>query len=150
MFEDRSIEVLAYNLETVLAEKLETVISRASTNTRMRDFYDIRVLLQLYGPTLDTNTLSAALYATARKRGSVQLLSETEDVLVELLSNTYMKELWERYHSKFQYASDLSWDAVMDAVRGLCVKAGLAVEPPKDISLIKQAPKGKPRGVPER
>ena len=116
----------------------------------MRDFYDIRVLLQLYGPTLDTNTLSAALYATARKRGSVQLLSETEDVLVELLSNTYMKELWERYHNKFQYASDLSWDAVMDAVRGLCVKAGLAVEPPKDISLIKQAPKGKPHGVPER
>lgn len=150
MFENRSIEVLAYNLETVLAEKLETVISRASANTRMRDFYDIRVLLQLYRPTLDTNTLSAALYATARKRGSVQLLLETEDVLVELLSNTYMKELWERYHNKFQYASDLSWDAVMDAVRGLCVKAGLAVEPPKDISLIKQAPKGKSHSVPER
>lgn len=49
MFENRSIEVLAYNLETVLAEKLETVISRASTNTRMRDFYDIRILLQLLG-----------------------------------------------------------------------------------------------------
>lgn len=150
MFEDRAIEVLAYNLETVLAKKLETVISRASTNTRMRDFYDIRILLQLYGPTLDTNPLSAALYATARKRGSVQLLSEAEEVLVELLNSTYMKYLWERYRNKFQYASDLPWDAAMDAVRSLCIKAGLAVEPPKDISLIKQAPKEKSHGVPER
>ena len=78
------------------------------------------------------------------------MLSEAEEVLVELLSSTYMKELWERYHNKFQYASDLSWDTVMDAVRSLCVKAGLAVEPSKDISLIKQTPKGKPHSVPER
>jgi predicted nucleotidyltransferase component of viral defense system len=52
MFEERAIEILAYSLETVLAEKLETVISRATTNTRMRDFYDLHILCQLYGGTL--------------------------------------------------------------------------------------------------
>ncbi len=68
MLEERSIEVWAYNLETVLAEKLETVISRNITNTRMRDFYDIHILKQLYGETLSTSMLWDALAATAKKR----------------------------------------------------------------------------------
>lgn len=57
MLEDRSIDVWAYNLETVLAEKLETIITRTTTNTRMRDFYDIAILQQLYGSTLDPHVL---------------------------------------------------------------------------------------------
>lgn len=61
MLEERSIDIWAYNLETVMAEKLETLISRAVTNTRMRDFYDIHILLRLYGNTLDTNVLGEAL-----------------------------------------------------------------------------------------
>lgn len=150
MFEDRTIEVLAYNLETVLAEKLETVISRATTNTRMRDFYDICILLQLYGKTLDTNTLAAALYATARKRETNQRLPDAEEILVELLNSTYMQELWKRYCAKFQYAADLSWDDAIDAVRSLCMQAGLAVEPPKNISLIRQSAKEKHRSELER
>ena len=68
MLEERAIEVWAYNLETVLAEKLETVISRNITNTRMRDFYDIHILKQLYGETLSTSMLWDALAATAKKR----------------------------------------------------------------------------------
>ena len=69
MLEDRSIDVWAYNLETVLAEKLETIITRTTTNTRMRDFYDIAILQQLYGSSLDPNVLHDALLATAYKRG---------------------------------------------------------------------------------
>lgn len=65
MLEDRSIDVWAYNLETVLAEKLETIITRTTTNTRMRDFYDIAILQQLYGSTLDPHVLHDALLATA-------------------------------------------------------------------------------------
>lgn len=76
MLEDRSIAILAYNLETVLAEKLETIITRTTTNTRMRDFYDISVLLQLYGDTLNRQFLHELL-ATARKRGTERHLSET-------------------------------------------------------------------------
>ena len=85
-----------------------------------------------------------------QEAGINTLPRDMKEALEIFKQSTYMKELWDRYHNKFQYASDLSWDTVMDAVRGLCVKAGLAVEPPKDISLIKQAPKGKPHGVPER
>ena len=67
MLEDRSIDIWAYNLETVLAEKLETIITRTTTNTRMRDFYDIYILDQLYGNTLNRQTLYNALLATAKK-----------------------------------------------------------------------------------
>lgn len=68
--EERTIVVLAYNLETVLAEKMETIITRAVTNTRMRDFYDVYILQQLYGKTLEQTMLQDALWATARKRGT--------------------------------------------------------------------------------
>ena len=74
MLEDRSIDVWAYNLETVLAEKLETIITRTTTNTRMRDFYDIAILQQLYGSTLDPHILHDALLATAHKNNSMAAL----------------------------------------------------------------------------
>ena len=84
MLEERSIDIWAYNLETVMAEKLETMISRAVTNTRMRDFYDIHILLRLYGNTLDTNVLGEALQATARKRGTEYHLKDAQEILDEV------------------------------------------------------------------
>ena len=76
MLEDRSIEIWAYNLETVLAEKLETVVSRATTNTRMRDFYDLHILSQLHGQSIVPADLRAALIATAKKRGTEKYLAD--------------------------------------------------------------------------
>ena len=80
MLEDRSIDIWAYNLETVLAEKLETIITRTTTNTRMRDFYDIYILDQLHGNTLNRQTLYDALLATAQKRGTERHLAEAAGV----------------------------------------------------------------------
>lgn len=119
MLEDRSIEIWAYNLETVLAEKLETVVSRATTNTRMRDFYDIYILDQLHGNTLNRQTLYDALLATAKKRGTERHLTEAVDVLNEVESSPVMQKLWESYRRKFSYAADLEWNIIMGAVRSL-------------------------------
>ena len=119
MLEDRSIEIWAYNLETVLAEKLETVVSRATTNTRMRDFYDIYILDQLHGNTLNRQTLYDALLATAKKRGTERHLAEAVDVLNEVESSYVMQKLWESYRRKFSYAADLEWSIIMGAVRSL-------------------------------
>ena len=82
MLENRTIEVWAYNLETVLAEKLETVISRNVTNTRMRDFYDIFILQKLYGEQLSKDVLWDALVATAKKRETLEQI-ETEDIVLD-------------------------------------------------------------------
>ena len=119
MLEDRSIDIWAYNLETVLAEKLETVVSRATTNTRMRDFYDIYILDQLHGNTLNRQTLYDALLATAKKRGTERHLAEAVDVLNEVESSPVMQKLWESYRRKFSYAADLEWNIIMGAVRSL-------------------------------
>ena len=119
MLEDRSIDIWAYNLETVLAEKLETIITRTTTNTRMRDFYDIYILDQLHGNTLNRQTLYDALLATAKKRGTERHLAEAVDVLNEVESSPVMQKLWESYRRKFSYAADLEWKIIMGAVRSL-------------------------------
>ena len=119
MLEDRSIDIWAYNLETVLAEKLETIITRTTTNTRMRDFYDIYILDQLHGNTLNRQTLYDALLATAKKRGTERHLADAVDVLNEVESSPVMQKLWESYRRKFSYAADLEWSIIMRAVRSL-------------------------------
>ncbi len=119
MLEDRSIDIWAYNLETVLAEKLETIITRTTTNTRMRDFYDIYILDQLHGNTLNRQTLYDALLATAKKRGTERHLAEAVDVLNEVESSPVMQKLWESYRRKFSYAAALEWNIIMRAVRSL-------------------------------
>ena len=121
MLEDRTIEVWAYNLETVLAEKLETVISRNVTNTRMRDFYDIYILQKLYGEQLKKEVLWNALVATARKRGTLEQIKfgDTREIFDEIESSPVMEKLWKTYQKNYSYATDISWHIVMESVRYL-------------------------------
>lgn len=128
MFEDRNISILAYPLETVLAEKLETVIARTTTNSRMRDFYDIYVLSQRQAGNIESKVLTDALTATANKRNTTELMKEAAAVLPEIASSEAMQKLWRNYQKKFDYASDISWQVVMDSLQNLCVKADLIVE----------------------
>ena len=121
MLEDRTIEVWAYNLETVLAEKLETVISRNVTNTRMRDFYDIYILQKLHGEQLKKQVLWDALVATAQKRGTLDLI-EAEDIreiFDEIESSPVMGTLWKTYQKNYSYAVNVSWHIIMEFIRDL-------------------------------
>jgi len=119
MLEGRSIDIWAYNLETVLAEKLETVVSRATNNTRMRDFYDLHMLSQLYGQTIVPADLSAALIATARKRNTEKYLADAVDAFDEIETDANMVKLWGAYQKKFSYALDVSWGTVLDSGGGV-------------------------------
>ena len=119
MFEERYITLWAYNLETVLAEKIETVLSRSVLNTRLRDFYDLYVL-QDTGLEIDKATLAAALTATARKRGSEQALALYERTLDEIRISPLMREQWKRYQEKNNYAAGIVWDDVISDFRALC------------------------------
>ena len=125
MLEDRSIDVWAYNLETVLAEKLETVISRNITNTRMRDFYDIYILLKINGNTLNAKVLSDALQATAKKRETEHHLNDASEIFEEVQTDLNIQKLWKAYQKKFSYAADISWEMVMEAIKKLyCMCSG--------------------------
>lgn len=138
MFEDRSIRLLAYNLETVLAEKLETIIVRATANTRMRDFYDIHILLKLYRKEIDPAILTNALLATSGRRGSAGMLENAEKVLYDLHDSRDMEALWENYRTRFSYAKDISWRAALRSVRELAVSANLQVKRPSVIEQLNE------------
>ena len=117
MFEDRYIQLLSYNLETVLAEKLETIVRRHLTNTRMRDFYDVYILKKLYESEISKPLLQDALDATVQIRGSTELLKHAEPSLKEIENSDDMRKLWLSYQSHYEYAQNISWDAVMEAVK---------------------------------
>lgn len=128
MFEDRSIDVLAYNLETVLAEKIETVLARATTNSRMRDFYDLHILKQLYGSDLDKHTLSNALAATAQKRSHSGMLGNAEKIISAVQDSEDLQSLWKNYQTNFSYAAEIPWSMLIRSLRLLCMDAGLEVQ----------------------
>ena len=121
LFEERSISILAYNLETVLAEKMETLLSRGTANTRMRDFYDIYVLTTTRAYDIDAATLKEAFANTSNIRGSIALLHEIDLILYEIAESAALIDLWKNYQRKFDYADDVNWNDVMKSVKGLAL-----------------------------
>ncbi len=119
IIEDRTIELWAYNLETLLAEKLETIMVRAEANTRMRDFYDIHVLLEQDAVTIDRDTMKAAFYATCNKRGSIELIGTIDDVINKITDDETMRQLWNNYRKTNYYVGSLEWEEVIGSARKL-------------------------------
>jgi predicted nucleotidyltransferase component of viral defense system len=100
LFEDRSIEILAYNLETVLAEKFETIISRGIFNTRARDFYDIYILINLQEKNINKDDFKNALTSTATKRKTLE----------EIKGDKTIQGIWKAYTKRFVYANDIAFE----------------------------------------
>ena len=116
LFEDRMIDVLAYNLETVIAEKLETIISRGTTNTRMRDFYDIYILTKVKADNMDQKLLCKAITETINQRGKDFKFENKDLIVFEVKESSLMKDLWRRYQKNYSYAENVSWEEVLNAV----------------------------------
>lgn len=119
IIEDRFIDLWAYNLETLLAEKLETILVRAEANTRMRDFYDIDVLLKQDAATINRDTLKTAFYATCKKRKSTEQIATIDDVIDKIADNEVMKQQWDNYQKTNYYVGALEWDDVIKSARRL-------------------------------
>lgn len=120
LFDDRKISVLAYNLETILAEKIETILSRGIANTRPRDFYDVYVLRALRKKKYRPKILRQALDATAKKRGSTVILPQYETILQAIESDAQMNRFWVKYREEFSYAKDIEFAQVCVSVREIC------------------------------
>lgn len=117
MFEDRSISLWTYNLETLLAEKLETIMARGTANTRMRDFYDIYVISRQ--EIFDKDILKKAFLATSAKRNTTDQIPNLENIIATVASNDTMAAQWENFRIDSFFVGDLSWDEVMDGVKTL-------------------------------
>ncbi len=117
MLEQRSIKVLAYNLETILAEKLETIISRGDQNTRSRDYYDIFIIHQLQWKNVDSGALKDALKATAEKRGSSAVMRRYAEILATVDNSEIMKKHWQDYQVQFDYARKIQYADVCRTIK---------------------------------
>jgi predicted nucleotidyltransferase component of viral defense system len=116
LFDERTISILAYNLETILAEKLETVLARNVVNTRPRDFYDIYILYALRGKECNVKILKRALQETTKKRNSSIILSDYHEILNAISKNKRLKEFWGKYQKEFEYAKDISYEDTCNMV----------------------------------
>jgi len=116
LFESRKINVLAYNLESILAEKLETIISRGDQNIRPRDFYDVFILNKLQWQNIDISTLRNALYTTAEKRKTVHIIHRHEEILETIKKSNMMNIHWKSYQKYFDYAKDIDFVDVCQTI----------------------------------
>lgn len=115
MFDNEKIHIWSYNIETLLAEKLETVVSRSTLNTRMRDFYDIYIIQEEKAANINIETLRSAVINVARKRGSLILFDNIDEIIEDIFKSSYLRNNWSNYISGNYYVGNLSWDVVLEA-----------------------------------
>ena len=122
MFENRTISVLTYNKETLLAEKMQTIINRGIANTRLRDFYDVYSIMNFYGEQIEKQVLYDAFSATCEKRKTIFSKDDIEATLHLISDDLHMAELWGQFQKSNFYVGDLEWKNVIDYVENTMKK----------------------------
>jgi hypothetical protein len=112
-FENRLINIWAYNSETILAEKVETILRRSVLNTRPRDFYDVYIIMKTQHPAINKKIFRTALNATSEQRGSLLALQDQEIILRTIQSDATMRQRWEQYCKENYYAKGIGFDEVI-------------------------------------
>ena len=112
-FENRMIEIWAYNIETILAEKVETILRRSVLNTRPRDFYDVYIIMKTQRQAINKKIFITALHATSDKRMSLAALQDKEKILLTIQSDPTMRQRWDRYCKENYYAMGIEFDQVI-------------------------------------
>ena len=116
MFEDRTISLLTYNVETLLAEKIQTIFTRGIANTRLRDFYDVYEIMKICATEVDKELLSKAFRATCKKRETIFSREEMLEILTMIGKNAGMANMWEQFRKKNYFVGDLGWNDVLSDV----------------------------------
>ncbi len=119
LLENRSIQLWSYNLETILAEKIQTILSRNILNTRMRDFYDVTTLFNLYKDSINYENLATAFNKTCIKRESSYLLDEANDILISISNDSNLQNLWKSYCKKQKYADHIDFTTNLETIEYL-------------------------------
>ena len=112
---ERSYELWAYNIETVMAEKVETILRRGVFNTRPRDFYDAYILTTTQ--KFDPSVFADALRATANHRGTTEQIADVPEILRNLEESPELRAMWEKYRKQFAYAANITYDQIMDILK---------------------------------
>ena len=115
--DEKSYELWAYNIETVMAEKVETILRRGVFNTRPRDFYDAYILTTTQ--KFDKAVFTDALSATTAHRGTAAQIADVPEILHNIEESPELRSMWEKYRKQFAYAADIEYDQIMDILKTL-------------------------------
>ena len=118
-FENKMIEIWAYNIETILAEKVETILRRSVLNTRPRDFYDVYIIMKTQQQAINNKIFTTALNATSEKRMSLAALQDKEKIIQTIQSDAIMRQRWQRYCKENFYANGIEFDEVIGVLIGI-------------------------------
>ena len=113
MLEERSIKLWSYNLETIFAEKLQTILARGILNTRMRDFYDVYTLMLRNEERINHEILKQAFEATCNKRNTTDIITSGMQILDIIINDDRLNNLWNSYQQKYLYARDIPFEAAV-------------------------------------
>jgi predicted nucleotidyltransferase component of viral defense system len=116
LFTDDKLSLLPYPIETIMAEKVETVLARGVASTRPRDFYEVYMISKLRWNEINFTTLATALDNTMTKRESNFQLDNYLAIIEQLKNSQVQHQLWEKYQREYNYAKDLSFNEVVDSV----------------------------------
>ena len=116
MFEERKIQVLSYNIETIIAEKFESILKRGPLSTRIRDYYDVYILLHTQKQNINKNVLKDAIKNTFKYRKSIKLLDEFEEIIELLKFNENMIKQWKRYQKNNFFAEDIIYEDLISSI----------------------------------
>lgn len=114
LFENRTIDLYTYNIETMLAEKMQTIINRGLANTRMRDYYDVYELINNVDYSLSVT--KSAFDATCKKRETVYTRDKIEEVLIDITSSSGLKERWNMFKDKNYFVEDLDYGTIIEVI----------------------------------
>ena len=117
MLEDRKIKIWSYNIETVIAEKFESIIKRGILGTRVRDYYDVYMLLNTQKKNIDFEVLKDAIYSTAEHRKTIDIIKNRNRSVEQLENSDIMKKQWERYQKDNFYAKDIKYEDLIESLK---------------------------------
>lgn len=116
MLEDRKIQIWSYNVETIIAEKFEAIIKRGVLSTRIRDYYDVYMLINTQRKIIDNKTLKDAITLTAQHRETNEIIKDWKKVVDKIANDSKMQQQWKRYQKDNFYAEGIEYNDLINAI----------------------------------
>lgn len=117
LFDNEIINIMTYNYETIVAEKFEAIISRNIDNTRMKDYYDLYMFVNLKWNDIDKTILGKAIFNTSKKRDTLNYIEDADKYIELINEDSKLKSLWKNYQSNYVYAKDISFEDTITAIK---------------------------------
>ena len=119
LFDEEPISIMTYNYETIIAEKFEAIISRNIDNTRMKDYYDLFMLIKLKGKEINPETLRKAITNTAQNRNTLNYIKDAKKYIDLISNDEHIKKLWENYQNNYNYANSISFEDTISSIKDI-------------------------------